>query len=1189
MNSSDQTGRQFEFLIENYLFDASQDPSLVKYMSRLDNQEPSRQGGDGGRDFQLTIPASSPSITLFGQMISPGQTCYVEAKYSHSKSIDYNRVSGNLSKVQNERDVALYFIVTNSYFPPSVQFNLLNDFRRFNAKIILIEGAALRYWLSKTETEWDWGLTQVDPKIKCRNIDVLQLQTHEDKTRVKGESVQYFYMTLRNQGTDEASVRVVGVSDRHWRFDENPELTPQKSAKDHLSPLLDETFDKMRIIPPKQSVSFRLCGIYLRQFGRHQSNTVLQGPQREEGARIVIESAGQSTFAFENIPPIKILFEPEFYGEDNKSKKIELQALFDSVQKNRKIAELHLIHVEGRAGTGKSRLIDESIPFAENSSWYIVKHTLRAEGDSKVGEDELWHNIRSTLAGGSNSIELKKVLETIKDEESLIRVVAGPLQNVVPIGNWGGVVLILEDMHHASDLLCKQVFDLAEENPKLGCHLFLILSGRNDDTYINPSYRLLSKKLLEPSLYFNENHCNPLCMKVKPLKENETEIMVSELIEGIQEAGVERIRKLSGNVPHHIIHTIEHLLDDSLLAITGSNTLSITDHVTFEKRLNSLPASIEALFHCRFDNLAFLSTEKTGSAQKLLLQATFFGTRFPKALFDSIPKPQQQKIFEELSSRRFFADANWDETEWLHWHHENILLFFQNQLRTKGQSLTTNQETSTLSNGFPDAAKTVLNSEKLVGKLHSLRQGSLAVLSEDMARAEVHFSDVAQHAKELTSFFTLDTKTNYFSHIEYVVAWLTSQSPIDEEAVWKLLCLKAYIGGYHLSLRYECDSFQYGLSALEQLSLSPEVKKRCVNWLNAIDAHVHLDSGAVGYALERYQHLLPQLRLEEMKFQQKEASSTPDWELHFDIHNTLRLLFIYTNFSKLAEYHGDIAKYCAKQADTDVLVDAELGDHALAFLMQDRKKCLRLLQQALEANETQGSERHGWHSKISDIAAQLPDYIQDLEWLEANALEAAATIKKCDGQEYYSILPRIFLLAAVIDYLIADLLPNETALRERLDKSLHIANKGLNACETHTVGFISWQLNNLIGVIQVRQGNTNGAGRSFETAMQKIRKEGLTMMGRDGVISAVPVVAANYFRFMLEKKSESKALALIGQFHDFKGKLWNFDRPDSSSIDPKTTCLKLAKKHHHIIPDQIRTPEGVIIDSQSGHAITFWF
>ncbi|MGB1093036.1 MAG: hypothetical protein ACPGYX_13005, partial [Oceanobacter sp.] len=145
-----------------------------------------------------------------------------------------------------------------------------------------------------------------------------------------------------------------------------------------------------------------------------------------------------------------------------------------------------------------------------------------------------------------------------------------------------------------------------------------------------------------------------------------------------------------------------------------------------------------------------------------------------------------------------------------------------------------------------------------------------------------------------------------------------------------------------------------------------------------------------------------------------------------------------------------------------------------------------------------------------------------------------------------------------------------------------VAEKGCGACEAFSIGFISWQLRNLLAVLNERSGNSEKADRQLETALANLESEGLFLMGDDGLVGAIPIVLANVVKLFAKRRKDSELLYLLGKVHGFAPYNWI-----------KKENLRMIKEHaeryHHIILDHRCPPDWLIVDSKTGYAVLSWF
>jgi hypothetical protein len=1185
MREGQLKGKELEDFTRTFLQKCCGGGRQIMDMRTPNNRAAAHNGGDGGRDFEVTVPAKG-TWNLFGIPLLAKRRYFVEVKYVGNRDLDYDAISANLSRIQNEK-VESIFIVTNAYLSPSAQFDVCNDFPLLTNKIHIIDGVAFRHWANELGLIWPKGIGVRTPERE-RTINELKVQTHNVQTRLSGEAAQFFYMTFRNWTKEEQAVEVVTLADVSWHFTDRADLRPNNPVR-RTAMSTDGNYCKTLVIKPWHSKTLRLCGIFLK--ADPTDRVILResrGP-KEDGARIAVLTDEKSTLLFPNVLPIKVSFKPAFTGQYNKKLCKSLIPIFEKVRSQETPALLQVIHIDGDAGLGKSRLVDEILPIQKHSEFVVLHHTVEYDNFELKVEDSHWTAIRSQLRPRVNKYDDLAWLDRIIDPISLIDAILGPLQETTLYGKWAALILVIEDLHNGSEGLCHRIKSAIESNKNLGTNVILIITGRSDDTYINPDYRELSGALRNNMIDCGKSVAPVICHRLSPLTGQEAAAMVAKLIEGIQPDGIKRLLALSGPIPHNIVQCTEYLLDNSLVAITGANTLSIVDQMGFEIRSHSLPKTMNKLFSERFENLASLSGANGSAAQEAILAATVLGTRFSKMVCSMLSGIDGDAICSELIDRRFFKASKSDngkenqENGYLEWHHENLLLFFREHQRAKAQhDIESPLPLGGIAGRFAGTAQLIRNSTAIWDELPAMMQGDVAITMGDRVTAANRFAPLLMDVANINTFNTLDAPISYFDHIPYAVSYLRHDTRVDRhELIWKLLVLKVYIGTHNKSLGFEIEAFTYGMKMLPLLNLPEYMAKRCKIWMQTIDAEAYLGSGRAGAALDRLMRLIHVARDLEMSRMITASTDSTDWDILFDIHNSLQLLFLTTNFKELAQANAEMATHCVKQSSIKALEDVNLGDWAFFYMHVDRKKSIALLEEARDLNKKQGSQRHGWIAEVSLIASHLPDHFNKKVWLRNSATAVDKIIGICETS-YHNIMPQTHLLRAVIEYAIGCAAQNDGAREDHFEEAFVIANRGLNACEAASIGSISWQIRNLQAVIYARRGNWNECLIHLSTAIALIEHEGLTFMGRDGIISAAPIVMANYVKVAASRKSERHMLQFLQKLHGFEPYNWG-------TLRHLDDAKHLAKQYHHIVLGCGYAPDGLMIDSKTNLAVVLWF
>ncbi|MGL1957100.1 MAG: hypothetical protein OCD00_07275 [Colwellia sp.] len=1161
-----QCSRILEDLIDSYL---RTNDAIERIENRRypDNREGGKYSGDGGRDFEVFIKNGNEkesSLQIFGETVLPGERYFIEVKYSKN-AIGFERTSSNLSRIQNE-NVKGVFLVTNSYVRTPSYFDILHQYPSLKGDIFIINGEALLYHIKTAKQKWPSEVKIIDPTSK-RDFGNVAVTEHIKSSRLDGDDAYLFYLVFYNTSDFPLNLEIFSQADDTWEFTDETNILEKKAS---LLKLYSDYHTDL-FIPKKCSRVLRICG-------RVASN------KTKSNARIAVQLNEDVFNILGDYSPIDVGFQLPFFGKKNTDTKRELKKLLEDLSsgKPQNNPNLYLMLIHGAAGVGKSRLIDEILPERNNSNVLVLHHTINKTSGSKTTKD-YYTNIRKQLKSRTTGLLSTdtEFIDGIESDISLLRAILGDFQVSTNLGNWGLLICILEDLHNASPELCEEISEIVETSHNLKLNVVFIFSARDDDSFLNREYRELAGRLSSPSIDImldepKKNNVSELnspviiSKKITSLKGSEAGELIKVAIDGIQPAGIERILKLSGTVPHHIVQCIEYLLDETLLAIDTRSTLSIIDLYTFEKRSGTLPKGMIELFTKRFKNLTHWKYGE--SAADAILTATVFGTHFPTDICGynhGLSIEQRDELKEGLISRRFFSSS--DEGGYLQWSHENIELFFQNLRRSYLQRGILDKQPNVINKLFKKNAKNIYSTNSILLKLPVLVQGDIAVINKDYNTATEIFLPLINIAKETNHFVSIDLNTDFYHHIESVINIILDRGYPDENGLfWKLLCLKTYIGAFHLGFRFAHIAYKYANNILKDYVLSEKDKILSNLWLEATYAHIHMDSGFIGAALERFLNLQGSIKL----------ASIEDPDLDFEINNCLRLIYIYTNFNDLAQVHGKLSQKALQRSSSENISNIDLEDDAFMYPFQDRKKYLNIMHKAIKVLTEQGEVRHSRHVKLGLIAKSAPDFSNNKEWLEEHIAKSWAIINDCRMKKYYSILPRTYLLIAVLEYLLACCRQSDN--KNNFNHAIHIANLGLNATEAYTIGFISWQLHNLIAVIEARNNRLQQAILHINSAIVKLEKEGLTFIGSGKLISAVPIVYANYLKINKKAGKESHANAFLKSLHGFKNYGW-----DKESF--KEAIFKHANKYHHIITEYEKEPDYHHLDSITKLSVTAWF
>ena len=1164
--NSKQKGYILEDILSNYLHSNEyiQVCNVVGSASTSLDDSPS---GDGGKDFRIVIKENIETPVIFNTPVIAGKTYYVEVKFSNH-IVQYSRLAPNLSQTQNS-GVEGVFVVTNSYFGPAAFNKILNNYPPLKGKITVIRGYMFRSLLPEDQQQ----ILDAIGVVSDKNDETKEIYAskHINTFRSLGKSMYTFYFAFYNNSDRDEELELMALTENNWEYcltDKDIDFNERKVI-DHLTEILSVNFYQSIFLPAKSSTTLRL---YARPINSGAAqNVIIDGRRIEkaDNAKICIRYGETEEILIDNLKAFEIQYKIPFTGKDNLAKKTLLKnevKTYLSCQDSSKAKFFQIIHLYGKAGVGKSRVLEEIFtefdPDDAYSHYKLLIHTIPSATEQTTSSSQSFDGIKKVLKDSSSSIAETEWIKSIYSAETLLDRLFIEFNNMVFYSNNGTIFLILEDLHHANEELCIKISDLITQSPAIGYRLVLVLTARNDDSYVNDHYKSLHMQLLRSD--------NVISHEINELEEEETIKLIGEVIRGIQPSGIERIYRLCGNIPQHILQCVEYLMDSTLLELDIRNTLSIIDMYTFEVRSQSFPESIEELFLQRLKSL-LLWKDYGKIAMNALMSATAFGTKFPAkvcAYGAGADDAVLETVKKELISRNFFRSISKKDDKFLEWSHENVLIHFRNFRQLFLQGVLNSEALEILNDHFYNNAAALYSEKALFNDLPEYVKGDIAVLNNDFDTAYAIFAPIIDFVSECNSFITFDTKTVYYDHIESVVSMLFADKHDNRhELLWKLLCLKAYIGGVNLGLSFMLIAMTYAKHALQKYQLKEDYKMLSDFWLKLIYAHVHLDSGFIGKAMEQFMNLQAAVKL----------SSLEDSDIEFELNNCMRLIYIYTNFYSLADSHGKLCLKAVEESSDNYFKNMDLCDRAFMTQLIDREQSITMLQEALALK---GSKRHKWHSEASLISCEIYDSLESANGLKQLKTRTEYLLNECNSKRYYSILPRLYLMVAALEYLIGCADKDSTA--EYFERAVKTAELGLGVTECYSIGFISWQIRNLIAVIEYRRSMKKTAKEHMESAVKALENDGLTFVGNGKVISAVPIVYANYLKLNIGTATLPKKVAdLLAKLHGFELYKWHKINRDD--------YLKHVNRYHHIIFENKEMPDGLIIDKPTNLAVPIWF
>jgi hypothetical protein len=1112
---------------------------------------------DGGKDFAITTPAElDGSLRLFGLRLQAGVRYLVEAKYVESKDgvsqkLGFNRFISNLSQAKLEKTAGVFLVTSTQVNPQAL----------YTASAV----AGARDFLIPVPGQWVDRLAQNLGVPRRSDIDVAPIRglkvgnnitadiRHATRRAAAGE-LKYYYIALYNDGDTPKSVDIVSQSADDWAFVEasltgshpDPNMAAFGGSK--------SIYERTETIDPGRVVSLGLAGRMTRSL-LSATDAIAQADVRiiARCEDAVTELARQSA-AFEPV------YLPQFMGTGHKKVAAAVAAAIINDRTG-----VHITLVTGEAGVGKSRTIDEAIHLAGDAELDAYSFTLEGAASSRrkdrhTSNQQAFQDFVKTVAQSAFGQEASEIplsgCSNIIDVITRVREFRRGRQ----AENLRIPVFIVEDVHHVDPEIARGLATLAGEERRDEPSCIVILTGRDDSTFDNRHFWSLYSDLKLQSVTLGGPHLT----RVEPLTPRSARALIGAIVDEIQESAIDRILRLSGTIPNNIVQCIEFLLDQSLIEVAANAMLSIVDQLTFERRSQTLPSSMARLLAARFE---LLGDDLVGKrAKHAIIAATLFGTYIPKAALEldfDRSGDHSNEVVDLLVGRRFIHRSHGDYFEW---SHESILLHFDAAVRALHF-----EPAPSIEQYVGPAAASVLAVKDVFQGLSYLERGRAAALAGQAEIAIDCWAPMFTALREASSFASADVHADYYDQADTAIALLAGRSPIEEEMLVALILMKAYVGGVFRSLVFCENAYRTGREWLRRIPFSESVKLHTRQKLELILTHSLMDSGFPGIALRGALELEAQLPfVPELK---------DDMPFVFDVHNTLRLIYTYSNFYTLAEAHGRRAAEAARRSHDPELKAMDLGDRALMYFYSDWELCRELNRESLEVRRTLPALRGEWHSLVSTMAIDLSARQTDIGWLIESADAVQGIIAECRYGRYHPVLPRIYLLQATITHLLQQMVPHDRSW----NNTDTIINLGLDSCERFSIGYVSWQLHNLRAVRAARNGEWRLATRTIRTAAAMIHKEGLTFLGDGHLVSAVPIVLGNFIKIIKKVSTDREIAGMLSQIRGFA-------RYDLANRQARVRCEEQARQTAAILCEGLDEPPfSLLMDTQTNLAITVWF
>lgn len=880
--------------------------ALRSYYQKGLTIEPTPMTNDQGKDIIVRSPVS---FSLFGKRfrIKSGKemTIYLEIKSSHQKSVSLDHFAKNILAA-NRGKIDYFVLITNSTVVPYSYCELDRNATENNYDFYLVDQHILAEFL-------------IEQNAICGNYCAPETKTDVSISYQinygNQEGIPYLelYLLFRNNTFTPQVCRFQLKSDRNWMLSETK-----------FEVFLDGRESRCRCIGVKKAYFDGIDDIVIRIDFNNQSKTVVI-----------------------NGDAVDYEFETPLVGKKHKAQIAEIVALL------RENTALQLINIQGEAGIGKTRILQE-----------VTKKVV-------LNGIEVIHHVCS-----SNSSAVETLLDHLRHKFPQHKIKNLSDLTHIPV-NFKRYAIIIEDIHNADTPFFTALKELMHQK---STHIpfSIITAGRDDYTVYNPSFFSFLNWLRDESASL---HCKSYI--IEKLTNEECKYMVQAIIRGAPQAVIEKIHHCSENNPFYVCQFIEYLLETKLIYLINRNTVGIANVTSFAAQVY-IPKSIEALLEKRFDLLMQVPDGK--QLQTFLMILAFYGIKAPVEIYHLFFADRDPGIVETLYRHHFLAHTYDDQ---IIFDHENIFLFIRKKL-SSAKAMTA---LATLLSKNPDLFALYPDKQKAISLFHS---GQIEECKAFLKPAE----------KELFQITNISSCNLNPHHIDlYEIIYQIACNEGNDALKRKTLLAWMYVALHNQSIAMGLAVFEHVFSLIRKNHKSdiPLILSA-----KQLQAHLFLKSDRISQAKKL---------LLELAAQERETPDLFDDETRFDLFDRLASIYAQENHKAVALSYNQLSIHIAEKLHDKKLITLSKITKAKLCFYDDTANSLTLMNSAKELLHEDMSPRIHCHNNLGILTARLLIDYPTHKPLSQLVKNGNALLKDAMTIEYPAAMVRSHYLMAVIHYL----------------------------------------------------------------------------------------------------------------------------------------------------------------------------
>ncbi|WP_350333161.1 ATP-binding protein [Coralliovum pocilloporae] len=1040
-----ETHNEFERLIYRYI-----QQSLAIARDKVTIELTPRKH-DKGKD--IIVEAIDVDFCLFGINFPASRTgirLYVECKTTTAERLDESFLS-DMSQ-HHYQEASAYILVTNGTITPYVLHRGIDSWATKDINFFIVD----RYRL--VSTLLDAGLEHY-----ALNRHKISLPTsHQLPDFDKSEPVicyQYeaadfgqsdklrLYLSISNYSDDFQPVQLSLTSDITWGLSEQPVAMHIKPGETQV-----RIFEAQALtVDEKSQIRFDLdCN------AKHHKITIT--------------------------PNVFMpMFEPSFIGNQHFSIRDKLKRIFD------RDSTFHFISLQGEAGAGKTRTVEEAVKPFQGSGNFIAK--LSFESDGRLH----YVNHLQELQISRNDFE--------HNDRSIDTLMSAAIDYGLP------VILIIEDAHHAQRTELQALKNWMTETRECRWAVTLIVTGRDDHTFPNDEYF----SLLSLTRQIDEKYVHDF--KLNKLTDSDSKKLIDATAVDFPQNVRTSIQKLGDNNPFIIFEVFLYLVDMDVAEFASRRTVGLLEPEIFASK-DDLPTDVKTIYEKRLNALA--QADGGSLALDFLTVASFFGFTFDQSIWvDFFDGEESSTPAKRLLVERFFLKFNSGEPSFFH---ENLL----HETRKYVISAKRVSETIRIFRTRPG----------MLQRLPDFVQAEIHTLAGDYEKVFEILSPIWEQLIKIENFSALEIDRQFFRFIPTLFEAATKLNK-EENLLATVATAYSYMAVHNFPLLQAiecCNRAEQWVSHIEGKIGRISSKRAAIMQLRA---HARQNIGRTGEALRDMLELLANME-----------QGGPDWDhaVRFDLYDRLQEHYRKTNHEVLSDHFGALALQEAKIAGDPSLQLCHAITRAGRYLYCGKKKAQNHGEIAFNLAKASSIKRLQIYTRLTLLVIDAIYDFKNLERMNAVYDEARDMLRLCTHENYTDSIMRIELLLAVISLFRFD------DPEKALDASQFFVTSGLDDSIRYGNGLFDWAFYNLAAVLAEARSDRDRAERYFENCRLMMKRRGIAFMGERSAIYPTPLVLTNLTRFAAQKWGENQATTILKSTADSYANRDLFDKMECTKL-----------------------------------------